>query len=234
VDAALLLGDGDALHAVHARLVAQRAVCLGTARGEPASLSPPSVPSDRERMSTFQPRRSQKRVYNANRSAANSAASSPPCRHESLRSHRGHRTDRRELSSSAERRWSRSKLGLQALQIGARQLRELGVFVGENLARLRQLALRRSLRWWVRWMASSWAFSRPSCFELRRIPRGGGVSQLPGDLLRPAASAWRSRVSTDQLALVAYFWRNRSTRPAVSSSFCLPVKNGWQLAQTST
>jgi hypothetical protein len=35
------------------------------------------------------------------------------------------------------------------------------------------------------------------------------------------------------LALVPYFWRNRSTRPAVSMSFCLPVKNGWQLAQMS-
>src|SRR2546428_10093968 len=31
-----------------------------------------------------------------------------------------------------------------------------------------------------------------------------------------------------------YFWRNRSTRPAVSTSFCLPVKYGWHLAQTST
>src|SRR4029079_5210739 len=26
---------------------------------------------------------------------------------------------------------------------------------------------------------------------------------------------------------------NRSTRPSVSSSFCLPVKNGWQLEQIS-
>jgi hypothetical protein len=30
-----------------------------------------------------------------------------------------------------------------------------------------------------------------------------------------------------------YFWRNRSTRPAVSTSFCLPVKKGWQAAQMS-
>src|SRR5690606_9798972 len=34
-------------------------------------------------------------------------------------------------------------------------------------------------------------------------------------------------------ALVPYFWRKRSTRPAVSISFCLPVKNGWQAAQMS-
>jgi hypothetical protein len=31
----------------------------------------------------------------------------------------------------------------------------------------------------------------------------------------------------------AYFLRNRSMRPCVSSSFCLPVKNGWQLLQMS-
>jgi len=30
-----------------------------------------------------------------------------------------------------------------------------------------------------------------------------------------------------------YFWRKRSTRPAVSTSFCLPVKKGWHWAQIS-
>jgi len=34
-------------------------------------------------------------------------------------------------------------------------------------------------------------------------------------------------------ALAYFFWK-RSTRPAVSTSFCLPVKNGWQLEQIST
>ena len=29
------------------------------------------------------------------------------------------------------------------------------------------------------------------------------------------------------------FFVNRSTRPSVSISFCLPVKNGWQLEQIS-
>src|SRR5258706_8521830 len=33
---------------------------------------------------------------------------------------------------------------------------------------------------------------------------------------------------------LAYFRRKRSMRPAVSTSFCLPVKNGWQLEQIST
>src|SRR5207248_7787234 len=33
---------------------------------------------------------------------------------------------------------------------------------------------------------------------------------------------------------LAYLRRKRSTRPAVSTSFCLPVKNGWQAEQIST
>ena len=33
---------------------------------------------------------------------------------------------------------------------------------------------------------------------------------------------------------LAYFLLKRSTRPAVSTSFCLPVKKGWQLEQIST
>src|ERR1017187_6008902 len=35
-------------------------------------------------------------------------------------------------------------------------------------------------------------------------------------------------------SLLAYLRRKRSTRPAVSMSFCLPVKNGWQAEQIST
>src|ERR1700676_2743311 len=35
-------------------------------------------------------------------------------------------------------------------------------------------------------------------------------------------------------AAFSYFFVKRSTRPAVSSSFCLPVKKGWQFEQIST
>src|SRR5882762_748012 len=35
-------------------------------------------------------------------------------------------------------------------------------------------------------------------------------------------------------AASAYFLVKRSTRPAVSTSFCLPVKKGWQFEQIST
>ena len=36
------------------------------------------------------------------------------------------------------------------------------------------------------------------------------------------------------VAFSAYLRRKRSTRPAVSTRRCLPVKNGWQLEQIST
>jgi hypothetical protein len=36
------------------------------------------------------------------------------------------------------------------------------------------------------------------------------------------------------LVALAYLRRNRSTRPAVSTRRCLPVKNGWQFEQIST
>ena len=38
----------------------------------------------------------------------------------------------------------------------------------------------------------------------------------------------------DFAAASAYFLVKRSTRPAVSTSFCLPVKKGWQFEQIST
>ena len=34
--------------------------------------------------------------------------------------------------------------------------------------------------------------------------------------------------------LLSYFFRNRSTRPSVSTSLYLPVKNGWQAEQIYT
>src|SRR5215211_4201740 len=44
-----------------------------------------------------------------------------------------------------------------------------------------------------------------------------------------SATAFLSCAATD-----AYFFRKRSTRPAVSTSLYFPVKKGWQLAQIST
>ena len=51
-------------------------------------------------------------------------------------------------------------------------------------------------------------------------------------MLRPYGDYFLAAV--DFAAALAYFFWKRSTRPAVSTSFCLPVKNGWQLEQIST
>src|SRR2546422_10635101 len=40
-------------------------------------------------------------------------------------------------------------------------------------------------------------------------------------------------VPQDVFVVFLYFLWNRSTRPAVSTSFCLPVKNGWHFEQIS-
>ena len=48
------------------------------------------------------------------------------------------------------------------------------------------------------------------------------------DVVQHAKLAW------PQARGVPYFFRNTSTRPAVSTIFCRPVKNGWQLEQTAT
>jgi hypothetical protein len=52
-----------------------------------------------------------------------------------------------------------------------------------------------------------------------------------GALQRVSEPAAETQASV--LAGLEYFWRKRSTRPAVSTSFCLPVKNGWHCAQMS-
>src|SRR5271165_2520925 len=64
------------------------------------------------------------------------------------------------------------------------------------------------------------------------LRRGGGLdkSLKTGYLVSLAAAA----ASALPASLLAYLRRKRSTRPAVSSSFCLPVKNGWQAEQIST
>ena len=64
------------------------------------------------------------------------------------------------------------------------------------------------------------------------IAMGFGVAELALDLSGTRDFRCKAFAET-QVFFPAYFWRNRSTRPAVSTSFCLPVKNGWQLEQMS-
>jgi hypothetical protein len=53
-----------------------------------------------------------------------------------------------------------------------------------------------------------------------------------GPIPRPLFQAYFAGVVW--LDALAYLRRNRSTRPAVSTKRCLPVKNGWQFEQIST
>jgi hypothetical protein len=63
------------------------------------------------------------------------------------------------------------------------------------------------------------------------VARDLRVGELLLDLLGAGQRVGES-VAEAQLSF-PYFWRKRSTRPAVSTNFCLPVKNGWQLEQMS-
>jgi hypothetical protein len=63
------------------------------------------------------------------------------------------------------------------------------------------------------------------------ILRGLGISELALDRGRPVERLRQPAAKTQ--AVLPYFCRNRSTRPAVSTSFCLPVKKGWQAEQIS-
>ena len=74
------------------------------------------------------------------------------------------------------------------------------------------------------------------------VLRGSGIRQIPLDL-SGSRQFGGEPVSQAQLLVpvpvgagapeLAYFCRKRSTRPAVSSRRCLPVKNGWQTEHTS-
>src|SRR5581483_1100037 len=67
--------------------------------------------------------------------------------------------------------------------------------------------------------------------------RGGGRSSAWTEPRhrRPTGRPTRGYAGWEPgVPLRPYFRWKRSTRPAVSTSFCLPVKNGWHAAQIST
>ena len=72
----------------------------------------------------------------------------------------------------------------------------------------------------------------PEGRELGRDTSGGRFGQQPLDFLRARERLGETLAETQ--AVFPYFWRKRSTRPAVSMSFCFPVKKGWQTLQMST
>jgi hypothetical protein len=65
-----------------------------------------------------------------------------------------------------------------------------------------------------------------------RIAQGFWIDELALDLRRPR-DRFVQPVAEAQAVGFPYFCRKRSTRPAVSTIFCLPVKNGWQFEQMS-
>ena len=64
----------------------------------------------------------------------------------------------------------------------------------------------------------------PEGGEATGVARRLRVRELPLDLFG-AGERVSETVAEAQLSF-PYFWRKRSTRPAVSTNFCLPVKNG--------
>jgi hypothetical protein len=80
------------------------------------------------------------------------------------------------------------------------------------------------------------------CRHALRVPYGSRIGKLPLDFAGALDGSGETVAKTQLLPVVAaevaaagfaYFWRKRSTRPAVSTSFCFPVKNGWHCAQIS-
>src|SRR5437867_4460131 len=64
--------------------------------------------------------------------------------------------------------------------------------------------------------------------------RRGGTSPTPRTRRAGRPRPPQAGVEPEPLRLRPYLRWKRSTRPAVSTSFCLPVKNGWHAEQIST
>ncbi len=74
----------------------------------------------------------------------------------------------------------------------------------------------------------------PKCQDAE-FSTGAAASNIKKDRARDWRGANRFESYDFFLAAASAYLRwKRSTRPAVSISFCLPVKNGWQLEQIST
>jgi hypothetical protein len=72
--------------------------------------------------------------------------------------------------------------------------------------------------------------SQPSSHDEKAPAEAEAFSSYPTESEASYFAAAAAVASVD----LAYLRRNRSTRPAVSTSLCLPVKKGWQLEQIST
>jgi hypothetical protein len=107
----------------------------------------------------------------------------------------------------------------------------LGVVNGNELARLRELVLDLPEPVGGANDLGQPLVLTPQRGQLPGVAQRLRVEQLAFDLRRTGDGV-RESVAEAQ-AFVPYFCRKRSMRPAVSISFCLPVKNGWQFEQMS-
>jgi len=130
------------------------------------------------------------------------------------------------VSSSASSPWRLADLGPESLDVGTRELGQLGVLVGEDFTRLR--SSRSSVQALVRPLdgVEALGVSRPSV-EFADSARWR-LAQLPGRTSSARASAWPESVlhgiSSPWWRLLAE--RFHAARPCRAAS-ALPVKNGW-------
>ena len=230
VDAALALRRRHALHAVHAALPAEGAVGVTVhledrlahaaerAFGQREQLPAPAATLDVARVHAVEVRGEERGLVAAGA--------------------RAELDDRRAVVERIARTEERLEgllqprhVGLQAHDLALRLVGELGVVNGNEPADIRELVLgpfelpgeRDDLLESPVFPAQLGEAGRVS----RRRRVGEQVLDLGGALERLGQSVAETQ------AFVPYFWRKRSTRPAVSMSFCLPVKNGWHAEQMS-
>ena len=121
--------------------------------------------------------------------------------------------------------------GVDAFDFRARFGGQLGVVNDNELARLRELVIEFLQSLCERYDSRESLVLPSERCEKPGIAKGLRIEQLLFDLGRA-----RQRIS-ESIAkaqfVFPYFCRKRSTRPAVSTSFCFPVKKGWQTLQMS-
>jgi hypothetical protein len=119
----------------------------------------------------------------------------------------------------------------EALDLRARFGRQLGVINRNELARLRELVLLLPKTGGQLYERSKPAMLAAQLGQFLSVPERFRCRQRALDFVRPRERLGEA-IAKAQLCF-PYLLRNRSTRPAVSTSFCFPVKNGWQTLQIS-
>jgi hypothetical protein len=121
---------------------------------------------------------------------------------------------------------------LGAFDLGARFGGHFGVVNDNELARLRELVIKFFQALGQRDdLTESLVLSSERC-EQPTIADCLRIGELALDISRARERVGESITETQGVGF-PYFCRKRSTRPAVSTSFCFPVKNGWQALQMS-